>query len=158
MQQLFALKSWPRTSQLLLSPFKKAIQKHFITSRSQFSRSFKIFENVAEIFYHIKFIKFWNWMRLKKCFGESCLSLPISSLVKNVVILCGTNNIFVDSYTNIAECIFNIGPCLREKSSNISDFMYGLISRNESWFVNSILIKDFNRILKCLCDESLIFL
>ena len=59
------------------------------------------------------------------------LSVPPS--LKNVVVLCGTNNLFTDSPLDLADCIVNIGSC-------------GLILRDESWSVNRVLIKDVNRI------------
>ena len=59
------------------------------------------------------------------------LSVPAS--LKNVVALCGTNNLFTDSPLDLADCIVNIGSC-------------GLILRDKSWSVNRVLIKDVNRI------------
>ena len=50
-------------SSLTLSPLKKSIYKHFITRRFHYSRFFEIFESMAEIFYPIEGIKFWNWRR-----------------------------------------------------------------------------------------------
>ena len=78
-------------------------------------------------------------------------NLLIPPSLKNVVVLCGTNNFFTDSPMDIADCIVNIGSCLREKSSSINVFICGLIPRDESLFVNRVLIKDVNRILKYLC-------
>ena len=46
------------------------------------------------------------------------LSVPPS--LKNVVVLCGTNNLFTDSPLDLADCIVNIGSS-------------GLIVRDESW-------------------------
>ena len=70
-----------------------------------------------------------------------------------MVLLCGANNtlLYTDSPTDIADCIVNIGSCLREISSNINVFICGLIPRDEGWSVNRVLIKDVNRILKYLC-------
>ena len=78
-------------------------------------------------------------------------NLLIPPSLKNVVVLCGTNNLFIDSPLDIADCIVNIGSCLREKSSSVNIFICGLISRDESSSVNRVLIKDVNRILKYLC-------
>ena len=79
------------------------------------------------------------------------MNLSISPSLKNLVKLCETNNLFTDSLTNRANCIVNIGSCLLEKSSNTNVFISGLIPRNESWSINSVLIKDINRILEQLC-------
>ena len=59
------------------------------------------------------------------------LSVPAS--LKDVVVLCGTNNLFTDSSLDLADCIVHIGSC-------------GLILRDESWSVNRVLIKDVNKI------------
>ena len=59
-------------------------------------------------------------------------NLVIPPSLKNVVVLCGTNNLFTDSPMDIADCIVNIGFCLRKKSSSINVFIYGLILRDES--------------------------
>ena len=78
------------------------------------------------------------------------MNLPVLVSLKNVIILCGTNNIFTDSSTNLADCIVNSGSCLREKSSSFNDFIYELIPRNENWSINRVLIKGVNRIFEYL--------
>ena len=78
-------------------------------------------------------------------------TLLIPPSLKNVVVLCGTNNLFTDSPMDIADCIANIFSCLREKSSSINIFVCGLIARDKNWSVNKVLIKHDNRILKYLC-------
>ena len=52
---------------------------------------------------------------------------------------------------DIADCIVNIGSCLREKSSRINVFICVLIPSDESCSINKVLIKDVNRILRYLC-------
>ena len=46
-----------------------------------------------------------------------------------MVLLCAANNIllYTDSPTDIADCIDNIGSCLRKISSNVNLFIFGLI-------------------------------
>ena len=39
------------------------------------------------------------------------LNLPGMSYLKNVIILCGTNNICIDSPHDIAQCLIDIGVC-----------------------------------------------
>ena len=39
--------------------------------------------------------------------------------MKNVVILCGTSNIPIDTPCDIADCIMSIGSIFRKKSSGI---------------------------------------
>ena len=66
-------------SPLPLSPLKKSIYKHFVTSRFHYSRSFEILESMAKIFYSIEGIKFWNWRRPSgKCTLANQKSINIS--------------------------------------------------------------------------------
>ena len=58
---------------------------------------------------------------------------------------------FKDSPTDVADCIVNIGSCLHEEANNIKVFICGLTPRDDSWFLNRVLIKDINRILEYLC-------
>ena len=58
------------------------------------------------------------------------LVIPLS--LKNVVVLCVTNNLFTDSPMDIADCIFNIRSCLGEKSSSINVFISELIPKDEA--------------------------
>ena len=75
-------------------------------------------------------------------------NLLIPASLKNVVLLCGTNNIFTDSPLDIA---VNTGSSLHENSSNVNVFICRLIPRDESWSANRALIKGVNRIFKYLC-------
>ena len=69
-------------------------------------------------------------------------NLVIPPSLKNVVVLCGTNDLFIDSPIYITDCVVNIGSCLHEKSSSINVFICGLIPRDKSSSVNGVLIKD----------------
>ena len=134
-------------SLLPLSPLKKSIYKHFITTRFHYSKFFKIVESVAQM----KALNFGiERDRVENVLWQT-KNLLIPSSLKNVVTLCGTNHLFTDSPLDIADCIVNIGSCLREKSSSVNVFICGLISKDESWSKNRVLVKDVNRILKYLC-------
>ena len=61
--------------------------------------------------------------------------------------------LFTDSPLDIADCIVNIGSCLREKSCSVNVFISRLIPRDESWSVNKVLIKHVNKMLKYLCSK-----
>ena len=80
------------------------------------------------------------------------IDLPLPSYVKNVVILCGTNNISIDTPRDIAGCIISIGSILQKKSSGINVSICGLIPRDEGWSVNRVLINEVNEILKHQCN------
>ena len=55
------------------------------------------------------------------------LLLPLS--VKNVVILCWTNNIPIDTLRDIADWITSIGSIFQKKSSGIDVSIWGSIPR-----------------------------
>ena len=62
------------------------------------------------------------------------------SNLKNVIILCGTNNVCTGFPYDIAQCLIDIGVCFRDRSSKITIF----ISRDECYSVNRMLIKEIN--------------
>ena len=62
-------------------------------------------------------------------------------LNKNVIILCGINNICTDSPYDIAQCLIDIGVCFRNRSSKIKIFISGILPRDECFSVNRMLIK-----------------
>ena len=80
------------------------------------------------------------------------IDLPLPSFVKNVVILCGTNNISIDTPRDIADCIISIGSILLKKSSGINVIICSLILRDEGWSVNRVLVNEVNEILKHQCN------
>ena len=80
------------------------------------------------------------------------IDLPLPLSVKNVVILCGTNNISIDTPCDIANSIISIGSILQTKSSGINVSICGLIPRDEGWSVNRVLINEVNEILKHQCN------
>ena len=47
-------------------------------------------------------------------------NLPVISSLKNVVILCGTNNLFQDSSEDIADCIIEIAQTFQSKYNSIN--------------------------------------
>ena len=73
------------------------------------------------------------------------------SYLKNVIILCGTNNICTDSPYDIAQCLIDIGVCFQNRSSKIKIFISRNLPRDECYSVNRMLIKEINTILKCKC-------
>ena len=135
---------------------------HYLLLKNQFTNTLLLRDSIIASF--SRYLKVWHryFTPLKALnfgIGRDCvenvlwqtknLLIPLS--LKNVVTLCGTKNLFTDSPLDIADCIVNIGSCLCEKSSSVNVFICGLISRDESWSENRVLIKDVNRILKYLC-------
>ena len=80
------------------------------------------------------------------------INLPVPPSVKNVVILCGTNNIPIDTPRDIADCIISICSIFQKKSSGIDVNVCGLIPRGEFWSVKRGLINEVNEILKYHCN------
>ena len=80
------------------------------------------------------------------------IDLPLPSSVKNVVILCGTNNTPLDTPCDIADCIISTGSIFQKKSSGVDVSVCGLIPHDESWSVNRGLINEVNEILKYQCN------
>ena len=80
------------------------------------------------------------------------IDLPLPLSVKNVLILCGTNNISTDTPRDIADSIISTGSILQKKSSGINVSICGLIPRDEGWSVNRVLINEVNEILKHQCN------
>ena len=60
--------------------------------------------------------------------------ISVISSLNNVVILCGTNNLFQDSSEDIG----------------------GILPRDDSWSINRVLIKYGKEILRAKCSRSLI--
>ena len=79
--------------------------------------------------------------------------ISLSSL-KNVVILCGTNNLFTDSPKDIADGILEIAQTFQSKYSSINVAIGGILPRDVSWSINRKLIKEVNEILKAKCCKS----
>ena len=77
----------------------------------------------------------------------------ISSL-KNVVILCGTNDLFQDSHEDIADGIVEIAQSFQSSYNSIDIATGGILSRDASWSINWVLIKKVNQILKAKCSKS----
>ena len=81
------------------------------------------------------------------------IDLPLSSSVKNIVTLCWTKNILIDTPRDIADCIISTGSFFQKKSSGIIVSVCGLIPRDEFWLVNKVLTKEVNEILNYQCNN-----
>ena len=80
-------------------------------------------------------------------------NFPVISSLKNVVILCGTNNLFTDSPKDIADDIIEIAQTFQSKYSSINIDIGGVLPRDASWSINREL-KEVNEILKAKCCKS----
>ena len=59
------------------------------------------------------------------------LHLPEISYLKNDIILCGTNNVYIDSAYNIAQCLIDISICFRNHTPKVEIFFSGIFPRDE---------------------------
>ena len=75
-------------------------------------------------------------------------NFPVISSLKNVVILCGTNNLLQDSPEDIADGIIEIARTFQSKYHSINIATGG----DASGSINRVLIKEFNEILKAKCS------
>ena len=81
------------------------------------------------------------------------LNLPVSLNLKNVVVLCRTNNLRLGSPKNIADGILEIARSLETNYSCVNVIICGILPRDDSWSVNRVSIKKVNQILKLKCYE-----
>ena len=79
-------------------------------------------------------------------------NLPVISSLKNVVILCGTNNLFQDLPEDIADGLIEIVETFQSKYNSIIIAIGGILPRDASWLINRVFIKEVNEILKEKCS------
>ena len=73
---------------------------------------------------------------------------PLLLSMKNIVKLCRTNNIPIDTPCDIADCIISKGSIFWKKSNGITVSVCGLLPLDKWWLVNRVLINTVNEILK----------
>ena len=66
------------------------------------------------------------------------LNLPVSLNLKNVVVLCGTNNLLLDSPKDIADGILKIARSFETNYSCVSVIICGILPHDDSWSVNRV--------------------
>ena len=79
------------------------------------------------------------------------LNLPAVKSVRNVVILCGTNNLHLNTSEDIADGIIEIGSTFKTFYTNVNVFICGFLPSDCYWSINRVYIKDLNEILKLKC-------
>ena len=82
------------------------------------------------------------------------LNLPVFSNLKNVVALCGTNNVLLDPPRNIVDGILEIARSFKTSYSCVNVVICRILPRDDSCSVNRVFIKEVNQILKLKCYES----
>ena len=82
------------------------------------------------------------------------LNFPVSSNLTNVVVLCGTNNLLLDSPKDTADGILEIARSFKTNYSCVNIIICGILPRDDNWSVNQVSIKKVNQILELKCYES----
>ena len=81
-------------------------------------------------------------------------NLPTVKSIRNVVILCGTNDLHLDAPEDIADGIIEIGSTFKRLYTNVNVFICGILPSDCYWSINQVYIKDVNKNLKLMCVGS----
>ena len=71
-------------------------------------------------------------------------NFPAISSLKNVVILCLTNNFFQDLPEEIADGVVEIAQSVQCSYNSINIAIGGILPHDASWSINQVLIKEVN--------------
>ena len=74
--------------------------------------------------------------------------------LKNVVILCGTNNINKDPPHDIVQGLIAIGSSFKNRFNNPNTFICGLLPRDECFSVKRVIIDEINDLLSFKCSVN----
>ena len=77
--------------------------------------------------------------------------IPFLPSLQNVVTLFATNNVNKDTHYDIVQGLITIGSVFKNQSSKPNIFIYGILSHDESFSVNSLIINKVNDLLKSKC-------
>ena len=73
--------------------------------------------------------EFQLWCRRR----QNSKYFPVSSNLKNVVVLCGTNNLLLDASKDIADGILEIARSFEINYSCVNVIICGILSRDDSY-------------------------
>ena len=76
------------------------------------------------------------------------------SSLRNVIILCGINNLYQNSPEDIANGLIKIANCFKQGNNAINIFICGILPRDDTSSINCQLIKETNNILKSSCSVN----
>ena len=91
--------------------------------------------------------------RLDSSWTKEIENLPIILTLKSVVILCGTNHLFQYSPKDIVDRIIEIALTFQSSYNSVNIAIVGILTRDDSWSINRLLIKEVNEILKAKCSK-----
>ena len=66
------------------------------------------------------------------------------SSLRNVIILCNTNNLHQDSPEDIVNGLIKIASCFKQRNNAINVFICGILSCDDTSLINRLLIKETN--------------
>ena len=76
------------------------------------------------------------------------------SSLRNVIILCGTSNLYLVSPEDIANGLTKIASCFKQGNNAINVFICSILPHDETSSINHLLIKGTNNILKSCCSVN----
>ena len=83
--------------------------------------------------------------------------LPISSSLKNAIILWATNNLEHESPEDIVDGIIEIGHCFKKQHHHMQVTLCGLLPHDECTSINCFYVIETNKILKVKCSLNKFF-
>ena len=96
----------------------------------------------------------FTWAKVTFLFISS--DLCCFSSLRNIIILCGTNNLYQDSPEVIANGLIKIASYFKQGNNAINVFICGILPCDDTSSINRHLKKETNNILKSLCSVNLI--
>ena len=96
----------------------------------------------------------FTWAKVTFLFISS--DLRCFSSLRNIIILCGTNNLYQDSPEDIANSLIKIASCFKQGNNAINVSICGILPGDDTSSINRHLKKETNNILKSLCSVNLI--
>ena len=82
------------------------------------------------------------------------LNLLVSWSLKDTFVLCGTNNLLLDSIEDIVGGILEIARLFKATYSYVNVAICRILPRDNGWSVSQDFIKEVNQFLKLKCYES----
>ena len=74
--------------------------------------------------------------------------------MRNVIVLCGTNNLYQDLPEDIANGLIELVNCFKQGNNAINVFICDILPRDDTSSINRQLIKETNNILKSSCSVN----
>ena len=76
------------------------------------------------------------------------------SFLRNVILLCRTNNLYQDPSEGIANGLIKIVSCFKQRNNASNVFICGILPRDDISLINCLFVKETNNILKSSCSVN----